>query len=113
MRTPSSPTIVSYPAGSREMKSCAFASLAAAITRSSFRSPLPYAILARMVSSKRKVCCVTRPISARSDATLLNVVKARNQIRERGLSATAHPDQRDHLALANLEVDIAKDPFVA
>ena len=46
------------------------------------------------------------------DGAFLDIVKARDQIRDRGFAAAAHPDQRDHLAGADLKVDVAQHPFV-
>ena len=84
-------------------------------------------MLLRTVSLKRMVSCVTLPICSRKeseahvaqivsvdgDAARGHVEEARDEIDERRLPCPAGPDQRDHFAVADVEIDVVQNFFFA
>ncbi len=83
-------------------------------------------MFSRIVPANRKTSCCTMPICAAQrgqrhvadvdavdrDAAGVDFVEARQQRAERRLAGARRPDERDRLAGADVEVDIAAAPGV-
>ena len=127
-RAPPSPTRVSSPSGSASTKPSAFAASSAARIRGRRgRRGRRRRRSGGRVSSKRTTSCVTRPICDRREARVTSrrsvpstvtgprrrVHEAREEGRERRLSASRRTDERRDGAAREDEVDRVKDRSVA